>query len=187
MADLKHQEVAKFIVNSSAMQMQSEASSLPQTTIISQKLKRGVLLCYRGADTCRSLASHLFHALTGAGINAIRGEDKVPLGEDVSQGLLRTIKSCKVSVVVFSRRFAESTWCLNELVEVMKRSKAMEHIVIPVFYYIDPSDVRGQCGAFEKAFAQHEQICSPEEVSKWRAALEEAGNLSGHVVDSAFR
>ncbi|KAK4844593.1 hypothetical protein QYF36_022122 [Acer negundo] len=53
-----------------------------------------------------------------------------------------------------------------------------KQIVIPVFYQVNPSDVRKQTGRFKDAFAKHKQV-SGEELQKWREALTEASNLSG--------
>lgn len=181
--DMKYQEVVEHQVSSSGMQL----GSPPQTVTGSQESKQAVFICCRGAHIGKTFASHLRHALTDTGIYVMRGDDELPLGEDISYGFMTGSRSCRMSVVVFSRGFAESRWCLNKLVEVMKWSKTTGHLVIPVFYYVDPSDVRGQCGTFAEAFARHEQICSPEVVARWRAAMEAAGNLSGHVLNSTFR
>ena len=60
--------------------------------------------------------------------------------------------------------------------------------VYPVFYDVDPSDVRKrkQIGTFEKAFAEHEE-CFKENIEKvktWREALREVANISGwHLQD----
>ena len=60
----------------------------------------------------------------------------------------------------------------------MKREKLHELIVLPVFYNVDPSDVRKQTGPFKDSFAKHETE-SPEEVLEWRKAFTDASNLSG--------
>ena len=58
--------------------------------------------------------------------------------------------------------------------------------VLPVFYDVDPSNVRKQTGTFEKAFIDYEE-CFKETidlVKMWRAALTEVANLSGwHLQD----
>ncbi|KAI3719397.1 hypothetical protein L6452_20294 [Arctium lappa] len=46
----------------------------------------------------------------------------------------------------------------------------------PVFYHVDPSQVREQSGAFGEAFAKHN---NKKEAGKWREALVQAGNLAG--------
>ncbi|PRQ38269.1 putative TIR domain, P-loop containing nucleoside triphosphate hydrolase [Rosa chinensis] len=54
-------------------------------------------------------------------------------------------------------------------------------MVRPVFYKVDPSDIRNHEGSFGKALANHE--CkfkdNPDKVQEWKAALTVAANLSG--------
>ena len=53
--------------------------------------------------------------------------------------------------------------------------------VLPVFYDVEPSDVRKQLGAFPQAFIEHEKRFK-EKVKLWRAALSHVGNLAGWTV-----
>ncbi|XP_021912708.1 disease resistance protein TAO1-like isoform X2 [Carica papaya] len=53
-----------------------------------------------------------------------------------------------------------------------------EQTVMPVFYRVDPSDVRKQTGNFMAAFSHHEGNFK-DKVASWRCALSQAGNLSG--------
>ncbi|PWA52930.1 toll/interleukin-1 receptor (TIR) domain-containing protein [Artemisia annua] len=60
----------------------------------------------------------------------------------------------------------------------MKCRDERGQIVIPIFYHVDPSEVRKQKGEFGKAFAKQEQ----ENITKarsWRKALVDASNLAG--------
>ncbi|PRQ23484.1 putative TIR domain-containing protein [Rosa chinensis] len=54
-------------------------------------------------------------------------------------------------------------------------------MVWPIFYKVDPSDVRHQRGTFSKALAEHEHRFEDDKnkVLRWREALSEAANLSG--------
>ena len=88
---------------------------------------------------------------------------------------------CASTVIVFSEDHASSKWCLKELHHVMQYRKDEGQYVIPIFYKVDPKDVRNQTGAYEKAFEKHEidYQHDPDRVNRWRAALSEAGKLSG--------
>ena len=59
--------------------------------------------------------------------------------------------------------------------------KMMGMTVLPIFYDVDPSDVRKQMGIFAQAFAEHEERLKDnmEKVQTWRATLTEVANLSG--------
>ena len=58
--------------------------------------------------------------------------------------------------------------------------------VLPIFYGVDPSDVRKQMGSFAQAFAEHEERLkdNTKKVQTSRATLSEVANLSGwHLQD----
>ena len=138
-----------------------------------------VFLSFRGEDNRKNFTNHLYTALVQAGIHTFRDDDELPRGKEISQHLLEAIQESKISIVVFSKGYASSRWCLNELVEILEcKNRKTGQIVLPVFYDIDPSDVRKQTGSFAKAFDSHEERFK-EKVKEWRKALEEAGNLSG--------
>ncbi|KAL2340314.1 hypothetical protein Fmac_008254 [Flemingia macrophylla] len=46
-------------------------------------------------------------------------------------------------------------WCLNELVKILECREKYGHIVIPVFYHVEPTHVRHQSGTYKKAFTEH--------------------------------
>ncbi|XP_076888586.1 disease resistance protein Roq1-like [Bidens hawaiensis] len=60
-------------------------------------------------------------------------------------------------------------------------NKFDERKVVPVFYKVEPSDVRSQKGPFMAAFQAHHTNTNldPDRVLKWRQALKNAGQLSG--------
>ncbi|KAK8307393.1 hypothetical protein V6Z12_D03G192400, partial [Gossypium hirsutum] len=80
--------------------------------------------------------------------------------------------------------YAASTWCLNELVMILKHKKSSKHIVLPVFYYVDPSQVKNQTGSYAEAFTQHEQNFESETnmLRRWRNALKEVAAIGGMVL-----
>jgi hypothetical protein len=139
-------------------------------------------LSFREEDTGKTFTDHLYAALVQAGIHTFRGDDELPTGEEITHHLLKAIQESKISIVVFSKGYASSRWCLDELVEILKcKNRKTGQIVLPIFYEIDPSDVRKQTGSFAKAFDQHEERC--KEKVECRKALEEAENLSGWNVN----
>ncbi|XP_062153300.1 disease resistance protein RPV1-like isoform X2 [Alnus glutinosa] len=152
--------------------LSSSSSSHPSWTY-------DVFLSFRGEDTRKSFTDHLYLALRDAGINTFRDDDKLRSGEDIASELLSAIQGSKISVIVFSRNYAESKWCLEELVKIMECRRTVRQLALPIFYDVEPSDVRHQTGTFAKAFLKHEERYSLDKVSTWRTALSEAANLSG--------
>lgn len=152
----------------------SFSSSTPQW-------KYDVFLSFRGEDTRTSFADHLYAALKQRGIVTFRDEENLEIGKSISPELLKAIKESRFAIVILSRNFASSTWCLDELTKIIGCLKEMTTTVLPIFYDVDPSDVRKQTGTFAQAFSKHEERFKDniEKVQTWRVALEKVANLKG--------
>lgn len=140
-----------------------------------------VFLSFRGKDTRNNFTSHLYAALKEAEVNAFIDDKELRKGENITAELVRAIQGSRISVIVFSRRYADSSWCLEELVKIMECRRTLRQMVFPVFVDVDPSNVRRQSGSFAEAFQKHEgrYMLDMEKVLRWRAALTEAADLSG--------
>lgn len=145
----------------------------------SRHWKYDVFVSFRGKDTRKGFTGHLYMALNGAGINVFGDDDQLPRGTLIKQELMQAIKGSKISVIVFSRSYGDSIWCLEELVEILGCRKRWGQLVLPIFYDVDPSDVRNQTGSFGEAFDQKLQEKDKHQIQRWRDALTEAANLSG--------
>ncbi|XP_010263318.1 PREDICTED: TMV resistance protein N-like isoform X2 [Nelumbo nucifera] len=142
-----------------------------------------VFLSFRGEDTRRSFIDPLYSALVDGRILAFKDDEKLRRGEEISSELLKAIEESKSSIVVFSRNYASSKWCLDELAKIVECKKTMGLLVLPVFYDVDQSDVREQTGTFAEAFVRHEERFKGTEmldkVQKWKESLAEAADLPG--------
>ena len=138
-----------------------------------------VFLSFRGEDTRYGFTSHLYKALCVKGSNTFIDND-IQRGEVISKELLTAIERSKNSIIVFSENYSSSGWCLDELVKILE-CRQNGQVVIPVFYKVDPSEVRNQKGNFGKMFAKLEEKFKndTEKVQKWKVALNEVANLSG--------
>ncbi|XP_039155421.1 disease resistance protein RPV1-like [Eucalyptus grandis] len=144
-----------------------------------------VFLSFRGEDVRHGFVDDLHKCLLHRGINAyIDGEDLRPANQ-ISPALTKAIEESRIAVLVFSKNYASSRWCLDELVKVMECKRLKGQLVLPVFYGVEPREVRGQRESFGKALARHEEKLGKdsERVVKWRQALIEAANLSGWHYD----
>ncbi|XP_075658745.1 TMV resistance protein N-like [Castanea sativa] len=153
------------------------ASLRGSSSSFTQRCKYDVFLCFRGEDTRSGFVSNLDGFLCGRGVNTFMDE-KLPIGEEIPAELLEAIESSRISIVVFSKNYASSTWCLDELVKILECRKKGQ-FVLPIFYEINPSVVRKQKRKFGKALLKHEQKSNMIKVQIWRVALKEAGNLCG--------
>ncbi|CAL2238500.1 unnamed protein product [Prunus armeniaca] len=172
----------------------SSSSSSPKWTY-------DVFLNFRGEDTRKNFVDHLYTALDQKGIFAFRDEES-NWGQSIPVITLEAIEESRCAVVIFSKNYAGSTWCLDELSKIVECRKESGQMIIPVFYDVDPSHVRRQRGSFEWAFDRLEDRFRdvPEKVGRWRAALTEVANISGwdlqngserqviqHIVESIAR
>lgn len=139
-----------------------------------------VFLSFRGEDTRNNFTGHLHRNLIQRGIKTFI-DYELRRGEEVSPALLKAIEESRISIIVFSENYATSTWCLDELVKILECKELKQQMVWPIFYKVDPSDVRNQRGSFGKALVKHERKFkdNKEKVKIWRAALTKAANLSG--------
>ncbi|XP_008223326.1 PREDICTED: probable disease resistance protein RPP1 [Prunus mume] len=144
--------------------------------------KYDVFISFRGDETRDSFTSHLHKALLRKNIETYV-DDKLEKGDDIGPALLEAIGRSKIALVIFSKDYSSSTWCLKELVHILRCKKNHGKIVIPIFYRVDPSDVRKQKGTYALEGHQLKKrfkgIGDEDEVANWRAALEEAANMSG--------
>ncbi|KAJ6885387.1 hypothetical protein NC651_026112 [Populus alba x Populus x berolinensis] len=150
--------------------------------------KYQVFLSFRGADTRKNFTDHLYKALSQAGIHTFRDNDEIRRGENIDFELQKAIQQSKISIIVFSKDYASSRWCLDELVMIMERKRNDDCMVLPVFYDVDPSQVGRQTGSFAAAFVEHEKSFNEEmeRVSGWRIALKEVADLAGMVLGDGY-
>ena len=160
---------------------------MTSTSSSTHRWEYNVFLSFRGEDTRRSFTDHLYNALCDKGIYTFM-DNKLQRGEIISEELLKTIKRSMISVVVFSENYASSKWCLDELVWILDCKKSLGQVVLPVFYRIDPSEVRKQGGKLGIQLAEHEKNLKIEKgkVQIWRAALKEVGSLSGFHYNNEY-
>ncbi|XP_068322828.1 disease resistance protein RPV1-like [Pyrus communis] len=140
-----------------------------------------VFLSFRGEDTRYNFVGHLYNNLVLKGIKTFIDDEALQRGEEISLALLKAIKQSRISIVVFSENYASSHWCLDELVHIFHCKEQLQQMVFPVFYKVDPSDVRNQRKSFGKALADHESKLNDnmDKVLRWRETLTKAANLSG--------
>lgn len=98
-------------------------------------------------------------------------------GCEISSQLADAIRTASVHVAIFSPRYAESEWCLNELLLMLKSDVP----IIPVFYRVSPANVRWMQGLYGEALRTHEKKGrqDPSTIEEWRNALRQVADKSG--------
>ncbi|PWA97619.1 disease resistance protein (TIR-NBS-LRR class) family [Artemisia annua] len=153
------------------------------TSSIQNSFKYDVFLSFRGEDTRKNFVDHLYQALTDKGIYTYKDDEKIQKGKRISDDLFQSIQDSKLYIIVFSKNYASSSWCLEELVKIMECHKMPGHTAYPVFQDVEPTEIRKQSGAVGEAFAKHEK---EEAGGKWREALKEAAELAGWELKNTF-
>ncbi|KAG4123250.1 hypothetical protein ERO13_D11G315614v2 [Gossypium hirsutum] len=155
--------------------------SLPSTSSSISRKKYDVFLSFRGEDTRNNFTDHLYDALSRSGIVTFRDDPKLEAGEEIAPELFKAIQQSWCSVIVFSQTYAFSSWCLEELAEIVKQHNNDGHKVFPIFYHVGPSDLRKQKEKVEEAFARHKERYKEdsEKIQRWRNALIQVAAIKG--------
>ncbi|XP_048132184.1 disease resistance protein L6-like [Rhodamnia argentea] len=145
-----------------------------------------VFLSFRGPNTRKDFADILYTMLTDVGIDVFRDEEELERGKEIVPELMAAIVQSKISIPVISEDFASSKSCLRESVQMLKCVDNNQHTIIPIFYYVDPSDVRHCSSYFAKSFEEHEKSCDNDGlIDSWKSALQRIGRLKGHHIHQA--
>ncbi|KAM7478652.1 hypothetical protein LguiA_026865 [Lonicera macranthoides] len=165
-----------------------------ETSLSTVRYNYQVFLSFNGEDTRKTFTDHLYTALIQAGLRTFRDDDEIERGKRLELELRKAIQHSRISIIVLSKNYAFSKWCLDEVVMILKWSRISSHTVLPVFYDVDPFDVRNQEGSCREAFARYEEELTNteiddekkkegiEKVKGWKAALREVANLAGMVL-----
>ncbi|KAA3467644.1 TMV resistance protein N-like isoform X1 [Gossypium australe] len=138
-------------------------------------------LAPKGEDTRRNFTDHLYAAFKRRGIITFRDDEKLETGEPIAPELFKAVHESWCSVIVFSEGYCFSSWCLEELSEIIQQKNDKGHNVFPIFYYVDPSDLRKQTENVQEAFLKHENNFqdNKEKTQRWRSALTQVANIKG--------
>ncbi|CAI0407968.1 unnamed protein product [Linum tenue] len=145
-----------------------------------------VFLSFRGPDVRNTFADHLYTFLSRSKIRTFRDNKELHKGEEISPGLLRAIGESKIYIPILTEQYASSKWCLKELakmVECWKQEKG--HLILPIFFFVEPREVGHQEGTYKQAFERHSQNYNPKLVEEWKEALQVVSKMKGwHVMQS---
>nr|XP_023899072.1 TMV resistance protein N-like [Quercus suber] len=132
----------------------SSSSSFSSST---PQWKYDVFPSFRDEDTFNSSTSPLYDALKRRGIVTFRDEEKLEIGKSILSNLLKVIEESRFAIVILSKDYASSTWCLDELTKIIGCLKDIGTTFLPIFCDVDPSNVRKQLRPFALASSKHEE------------------------------
>ncbi|XP_010419682.1 PREDICTED: disease resistance protein TAO1-like isoform X1 [Camelina sativa] len=170
---------------------EKKSSSLPPSSPSSLSLSSGpassssrnwtyhVFPSFRGEDVRIDFLSHIQMEFQRMGITSFV-DNEIKRGESIAPELIRSIGESKIAVVLVSRNYASSKWCLNELVEIMKCREELGQTVMPIFHKVDPTDVKNLTGDFGKVFRRTCAGKTEQDIGRWRQALAEVATIAGY-------
>ncbi|XP_065616012.1 TMV resistance protein N isoform X4 [Quercus suber] len=163
-----------------ALVKRKRESSLSPSSSSTRQPKYHVFLSFRGEDTRTNFTDHLYVALKQKGIITFRDKEELKKGERISE-LFKAIEESQFAIIILSRNYASSTWCLDELAKIIKCKDEIGLEVLPVFYSVSPSIVRKQTETFEQAFIDHQERFEDniEKVETWRDTLKKVADIKG--------
>ncbi|XP_056163447.1 disease resistance protein RPV1-like [Syzygium oleosum] len=139
-----------------------------------------VFLSFRGPDARRDFVDCLCTSLTDAGIGVFKDEEELKIGEGITPQLIQAIKQSKISIPVISKGYGYSKSCLMELEQMLKSMDNESHLIIPIFYYVNPSDVRNCRGPFARSMQGHKRNYEGSVINSWVSSLRQIGQLTGY-------
>ncbi|CAI0375373.1 unnamed protein product [Linum tenue] len=149
----------------------------------SGKWEYDVFLCFRG-DTRHSFTSHLSAAFRDRQVNFFI-DNMLNKTESIDE-LTSVLKRCALSVVIFSEKFPDSSWCLDEVATISQSMTKFRHRVLPVFYRVDSSDVSGDSGSYAKTIERKYGARASKfwDRKRWMDALKVVANIAGYTSEA---
>ena len=161
-----------------AFQLASSSSS-PSSSPPTRSSNPDVFLSFRGEDVGGNFISHLYKALDEREINTYI-DNNFERGEEISSANFKVIEGSTISIIVLSKNYAESKWCLDELLKILDCEESKKQIVLPIFFQVEPWEVEHQKGNFGKSFDKlGDELKDHAKMVKWKEALVKVAGFSG--------
>lgn len=168
----------------------TESSFASSSNATTDPMVYDVFINHRGPDTKATFASPLYRRLLSHGFRPFLDEQELEAGFDFPSQIVHAIRAASVHVAVFSPRYTESTWCLNELL-LMRESGCP---IIPVFYKVSPAELRygNPLHVLEMKTDPDPETGMPRPrhdsaaIKNWRNALSIVADISGFDLEGKF-
>lgn len=146
----------------------------------------------------KTFASHLYRCLVSRGFTAFLDREVLQVGQTLTSQIQHAIRNASVHVAIFSERYAESSWCLKELILMLETGKP----IIPLFYHVSPCDLRWTQDAkykytqalrdlemkttYDSQTREEKPRYNSTTIQNWRDALSSVADICGLDLDAEF-
>ncbi|KAH8960393.1 hypothetical protein BDL97_06G130100 [Sphagnum fallax] len=139
-----------------------------------------VFVSHRGPIVNMTFVSHLYEALCTAGFHPCFDAKSFVKGKHAFNSINKALSGVRVHVAVFSKCYAESKYCLNELCDMLRSGK----VILPVYLDVEPEHLRTpHQGPFAAAFRKHLERGRIDDIKKWEKALLDVADITGYRLD----
>lgn len=168
----------------------AQTSTTPKPTLyisspsVKYPYRYDVFINHRGPDVKNTFVSHLYYRLLSQGLQPFLDREVLQAGGFLSPQIEAAIRTAYVQIAIFSPRYAESRWCLDELVFMCESGAT----IVPIFYNVKPSELRSKdkYALYVEALTNHEQTgrYDRQTLENWRKALSHVSSIIGFELDA---
>ncbi|XP_031371701.1 TMV resistance protein N-like [Punica granatum] len=139
-----------------------------------------VFLNFRGKDIRGGLIDIIRYFMEAAGIRCFYDDDSLHTGDVISEQLLRSIERSHVYIVMLSKNYAESKWCLRELAHMVKCQAVSNgrKVILPMFCDVTVENVKLKETSSYRATLENLSIAEKDR-QEWTDALIRVGHIKG--------
>eukprot|EP00253_Pinus_taeda_P004329 PITA_04329 len=151
---------------------------MPSTSTNPNTYYHDVFINHRGPDVKETLATRLYKRLLSHNLRPFLDKDELQKGDYIDAQIENAIRTASIHIVIFSPRYAESRWCLDELLLILNKSG---DTIFPIFYKVEFSEVRWIKNRYAKALSDHKEKgrYDNKTLENWRIALNKASLING--------
>ncbi|XP_028801901.1 TMV resistance protein N [Neltuma alba] len=155
----------------------SPGGDVSSSTPASFRRRWDVILSFRSSDNCGCFTEPLYNALQSSRVRVFLDDVGLDRGDQMAPSPQGAIDDSAASIIIVSPNYASSHWSLEKLAKICDCGR----LILPVFFNVDPRDVRKQGGPFKDSFDDHKAKRAEEEVLRWREAMKKVGGTAGCV------
>lgn len=145
-----------------------------------------VFLSFRGSDTRNNFTDCLYQKLRNVGVHVFRDNEELRIGEKIGEEIFKALDKSQIYIPIFSKNYASSSWCLREVAYMVERTSKSDEKkkkkILPIFFDVDPDDVKLKTRLYRKAIPKHKKKFSSDALKQWEDALVEVAHLKGWEV-----